>query len=506
MKHMIVAIGLILLMSSGLASGYVSQNTQIPNNPITITGCTSPTVEELSLLTIDFGHTDLDSDTGMYATNATHGELNATTGVFTWTPTAADSGVYTWNFNVSDGYGSVDDCDSIITVTDHETIPNIYSPYPATPITTQNYAADIDISAMVDQSANNHWEIDDGTGYSHLEWDNATVTPIWVFSPSTYGIGDYNVTLTAHNITDNDFNQSYTWAIHVEGNWTTHDMVLEPYFTHTVIAKDSLTYATISSFTATFNGIEKSTTSGSIAFDNISYGLYSLEVSATGHYSSTSSVLVVDDSTTTVYLGSTVADSTDPGAGTYYPPHYVEFIVTNSTGVLYEGVTVSATWIDSLGATMQMDDVTGTNGAAVFNMTQNLQYTMTFIHTGHGISETRVLYPIGNLYYIYINESYTYDPGNVSTELTSYSTTNTSRDWAIHNLTSTDLNSTIGLGMLGQGIVASTAIWVIVGAGGPATAFAAIAAMAGLGIVTWILALFCGMTTVALYILGGKIR
>ncbi|MCK4306587.1 MAG: hypothetical protein KAY24_20255, partial [Candidatus Eisenbacteria sp.] len=347
----------------------------------------------------------MDNDTGAYATNATYGTLNTSTGVFTWTPTAADSGVYVWNFNVSDGYGSVDNCDSTITVTDCETTPNICSPYPTAPITTQNDAVDIGIGATIDQSANNHWEIDNGTGYTNLEWDNSTVSPMWTFSPATYGIGDYNLTLTAHNVSDFDFNQSYTWAIHVGGNWTTHDMVLEPYFTHTVIAKDSLTYATISSFTSTFNGIEKSTTSGSISFDDISYGLYSLEVSATGHYSLTSSVLVMDDSTTTVYIESTVADSTDPGAGTYYPPHYVEFIVTNSTGVLYEGVSVSAKWTDSLGAILQMDDVTGTNGAAVFNMTQNIQYTLVFIHTGHGINETRVLYPIGNLYYIYINES-----------------------------------------------------------------------------------------------------
>ena len=199
-------------------------------------------------------------------------------------------------------------------------------------------------------------------------------------------------------------------------------------------------------------------------------------------------------------------DSTDSWAGAYYPLHYVEFIVTNSTGALCGGVSVSAKWTDSSGAPLQIEDITGSNGAAVFNMTQDVRYTMTFIHTEHGINETRVLYPIDSRYYIYINESYTYDPGNVSTELTNYSTTNTSRGWAFHNLTSTDLNSTIGLGMLGQGIVASTAIWVIVGAGGPTTAFAAITAMAALGIVTWILALFCGMTTVALYILGGKIQ
>lgn len=505
MKRIIVALGLILLMS-GLASGYVSQNTQIPNNPISITGCTSPTVVELVLLTIDFGHSDLDSDAGTYATNATAGTLNATTGVYTWTPTATDSGIYYVNFNVSDGYGSVDDCTVTITVNDYETAPGISMTYPDTPLTTQVYADEIEMGATISQSSNNHWQIDDGTGYTHLEWDNATMLPAWNFSPATYGIGDYDIKLTSHNITQYSTNQSYTWAIHVEGNWTTHDIVLEPYFTHTVIAKDSLTYATISSFTATFDGIEKSTTSGSIAFGNVSYGLYSLEVLATGHSSSTSSVLVVDDSTTTVYLESTVAGSTDPGAGTYYPPHYVEFIVTNSTGALYEGVSVSATWTDSLGATLQINDVTGSNGAAVFNMTQNLQYTLTFTHIGHGIDETRVLYPIGNLYYIYINESYTFDPGNVSTELTNYSTTNTSREWAIHNLTNHDLNSTIGLGILGQGIVASTVVWCIVGAGGPAAAFAAIAAMAALGIVTWILVLFCGMTAVSLYILGGKIR
>ena len=108
MKRIIIALGFLILMI-GSASGYASQNTQIPNNPITITGCVDSEVTEMSELTIDLGHTDLDSDSGTYATNATEGSLDSATGIFTWTPAAADSGVYVWNFNVSDGYGSTDD-------------------------------------------------------------------------------------------------------------------------------------------------------------------------------------------------------------------------------------------------------------------------------------------------------------------------------------------------------------------------------------------------------------
>lgn len=59
--------------------------------------------------------TDSDPDTMTYGTNATKGSLNASTGEYIFNTTPADVGVYTWYFNVTDGYGGEDN--ETITVT-----------------------------------------------------------------------------------------------------------------------------------------------------------------------------------------------------------------------------------------------------------------------------------------------------------------------------------------------------------------------------------------------------
>ena len=308
------------------------------------------------------------------------------------------------------------------------------------------------------------------------------------------GIADGVYTM---NASKDGYTTSDNVNVTVADNTFVQHFILSPTYNLTVTAVNSQTGTAIQSFTAVTETESINTANGSAVF-SLGYGLYYVQVAATGYYPSFGYAFLDENEPLEVELTPT---------SIYYAPHYVKFTVKTPCGTLYSGVDVNVYLGD---AATQYDcyknGTTGTDGAVVFMMTETTRYTMTFIHTEHGINETRVLYPIDSRYYIYINESYTYDPGNVSTELTNYSTTNTSRGWAFHNLTSTDLNSTIGLGMLGQGIVASTAIWVIVGAGGPTTAFAAITAMAALGIVTWILALFCGMTAVSLYILGGKIR
>lgn len=504
MKRIIIALGFLILMI-GSASGYVSQNTQIPNNPISITGCVDSEVTETNLLTFDLNHTDLDSDSGTYATNATEGSLDPSTGIFTWTPGATDSGVYVWNFNVTDGYGSTNDCDITITVNDYETIPDISMTYPDTPVITQFNASDINMGATIDQSSNNHWEIDNGTGYSHLEWDNSTLLPAWIFSPVTYGIGDYNVKLTTHNVTSDEHNSSYVWAIHVEGNWTTHDMVLVPYYSTTIIAKDATTYATISTFTATLQAVEKSTTTGTITFDNTSYGLYSLLVTASGHASSSSSVLVMESDTVTVYLTSTVADTTDPGAGTYYPPHYVQFIVTDVLGTLYSGVDVGVSWMNSEGTTSQKGGTTGMDGVVGFNMTQNIRYTLEFVNASQGINETFTLYPVDYEYVVIVSSSISFDPGTPDTNLTNTTIQYTNQTWSIQNLTGDYLSTTLGISHTGQGVIAATICWATASVACGAPTLVVLGILAHLGIISWVMVLFTGMTMLSIYILGGKI-
>ncbi len=366
--------------------------------------------------------------------------------------------------------------------------------FSVTPLWADNYTVDL---YMMPEVTGVHGLVVDYPWHQAIH--NSTVrlwNATYNTSASTNQAGYYLITGVNNseytmNASKAEYTASNNESITVVDNVSTQSFVLMTQYNLTITATDSSTGAPLTSFAATVEDETISTTTGSAVY-TLDYGLYYVTVASNGYYSSSVYAFLDEDESLELEL--------TPTASQYYAPHNVKFTV------MFEGATCEGVEVTANCTTGAMDKITGTDGAVVFEMTETTRYTMTFIHTGHGIDETRVLYPIGNHYYIYINESYTYDPGNVSTELTNYSTTNTSRDWAIHNLTSHDLNSTIGLGMLGQGIVASTAIWVIVGAGGPATAFAAIAAMAALGIVTWILALFCGMTTVALYILGGKIR
>ena len=402
--RLIVALGLILL-ASGLASGYVSENTQIPNNPITITGCTNPTVQELQQVYIDFGHTDADSDAGAYTTNATKGSLNPTTGVYSWTTTATDSGVYVWSFNVSDGWGSADGCVVTVTVTNYANVPDITNPYPDTPYVTSDSSPAFGIGGNISMTTHNHWEINTGAGYTHLEWDNSTTTPEYTFSPAAKGEGDYLVRLTSQDPSDPAFNSQYVWTIHIGGNWTTKNIMLTPYFEVTVIAKDSLSYAVIDSFTATLNMVERSTENGSVVYSNMSYGKYSLEVSATGHASKTTSVLVSGNDEIEVYLVSTTGTTPDADSSHYqYTMHYVRFVVCNVWGTRYEGVDVVASYMDG-NMSMEKSAITGSDGAVGFNMSQNIRYTIVCTDAEQGINETLTLYPVDNEYFVIVGST-----------------------------------------------------------------------------------------------------
>ena len=102
--------------AGNLSATYINDNVTI-NCPITITGCADIQGEFAGSPTIDLGYSDLDNGTATFDTNATNGTFNTATGVWTWTPVnQSDIGVYHWNFNVTDGYGSTDDCNITVTI------------------------------------------------------------------------------------------------------------------------------------------------------------------------------------------------------------------------------------------------------------------------------------------------------------------------------------------------------------------------------------------------------
>jgi hypothetical protein len=110
--------------TSGLLSSFVSDSTQLTNNPITISDVSSSySLNEGETLNIDAGYSDLDGDTGTFTDNSTEWDVNSVTGVVSWVTTDGDQGVYDWQIEVSDGYGSTDT--EIFTVTVIDSTPTM---------------------------------------------------------------------------------------------------------------------------------------------------------------------------------------------------------------------------------------------------------------------------------------------------------------------------------------------------------------------------------------------
>ncbi|KAF5438181.1 copper-binding protein, partial [Candidatus Methanophagaceae archaeon] len=88
-----------------LSAGNISQDAQIPNNPVTITNTSDWSGDEGENVYVDYDATDADSDTPMFSCNRTDlfTDFSTTTGTGNWT---AATGTYYVDFGVSDGWGS----------------------------------------------------------------------------------------------------------------------------------------------------------------------------------------------------------------------------------------------------------------------------------------------------------------------------------------------------------------------------------------------------------------
>jgi RHS repeat-associated protein len=94
--------------ASHLLSGFISQDTRIPNNLISIKDIQdSYSLNEGQTLTIDANYTDADGDPGTFTRNFSQGTFDTSTGILSWTTGAGDAGVHSWQINVTDRYGSV---------------------------------------------------------------------------------------------------------------------------------------------------------------------------------------------------------------------------------------------------------------------------------------------------------------------------------------------------------------------------------------------------------------
>jgi len=177
-----------------LSAGSISQNTQIPNNPVTVTNTSDWSGDAGENVYVDCDATDADSDTPTFSCNRTDlfTDFNTSTGQGNWT---AASGTYYVDFGVSDGYGSTDN----YTMTIAASAPPEY--IPPDPTTLANTTGNFWV--------NHTWS----TGVGNVtDSYNVRVNGVW-----HNGTTDlfYNDTYTAHawqNIT--------AWAYNTSGTGT----------------------------------------------------------------------------------------------------------------------------------------------------------------------------------------------------------------------------------------------------------------------------------------------
>ena len=206
----------------------------------------------------------------------------------------------------------------------------------------------------------------------------------------------------------------------IERGCTYQNFYMDEYYTLTVHAKEMDTHNTITDFKAVWDStnVEK-TTDGTIIFTNITYGIYTLEVTADGFYTSKQYIFMGQDTEETVYLLKVEDD--EGGAGVYYPPpHLVEFRVINwwgqpisdvcVTGQGYSTTMGSWDWVYSVFGyknetqihNVSMNDTTDSDGAISFLMVETIKYKLEFTKASEGIDETWYKYPKDDHYTILV--------------------------------------------------------------------------------------------------------
>jgi hypothetical protein len=196
--------------------------------------------------------------------------------------------------------------------------------------------------------------------------------------------------------------------VNATGNATRQDIQLDQLFTVIVKARDVASTAYIETFNAFVGADEVATTNRTAVFMNVAYGAYSIGAAATGYMPKTTTKLIDED--TTVILDLTAF----PGAE-YYAPHYVRFLLCDIFLQVYPGATTTV----YEGSTATGDEfasgTTGTDGAVTFKLSENKQYTITFVNASQGIDKTITLYPKDTEYWITIGtgepwSDYAHDP------------------------------------------------------------------------------------------------
>ena len=208
-----------------------------------------------------------------------------------------------------------------------------------------------------------------------------------------------------------------------DGGYRYHYFCLDCWYNLTVTAKDASTHTTITAFTAVLDDTTtSSTTTSTLNFTGVYYGIHKLEVSATGYYTGLEYVYVPGDTKTIMYL-TPLEEGAEGGAGVYYPPpHLVEFRVVDIWGVPLTGITVNATgyettavnltwWQKAFGYSPEvevyntsMEGTTDSTGHISFFMVEIIKYKMYFTNASQNVSAYREIYPKDDRYTVTIGE------------------------------------------------------------------------------------------------------
>ena len=208
-----------------------------------------------------------------------------------------------------------------------------------------------------------------------------------------------------------------------DGGYRYHYFCLDCWYNLTVTAKDASTHTTITTFTAVLDDTTISnTTTTTLTFTGVYYGIHKLEVSATGYYTGLEYVYVPGDTETIMYL-TPLEEGAEGGAGVYYPPpHLVEFQVVDIWGVPLSNIAVNAIgyettavnltwWQKAFGYSPEvevynasMEGTTDSTGHISFFMVEIIKYKMYFTNASQNVSAYREIYPKDDRYTITIGE------------------------------------------------------------------------------------------------------
>lgn len=185
----------------------------------------------------------------------------------------------------------------------------------------------------------------------------------------------------------------------------------------------------------------------------------------------------------------------------FYTQEYQDIIVKWDNGTAIYGATVNIYKDNEVVTTSTT--TTDSYGYTRVLLTKDQRYRITVTKAEEGVSHTEYFYPITAPYIIEIGIiAYATPTATPFSNVTSYNVTyDQNHTWAVQNFTSSYLNSSIGLGMLGQGTLAGIVNWLVVGAGGWLATIFTSAVMAYLGVMSWVTILFFALTAISLHVL-----